>query len=102
MERQAGYLYPGFRRHGSGSETQGRIWQEEEYCVDNNSGLIMVHSIAPGTFAVFGYNANQQFHGRTMPDRISIDVGGTLAAKVPSPLPTPLPRMRRRLCRTRR
>ena len=60
------------------TETQGRIWQEEEYCVDNNSGLLMVHSIAPGTFAVFGYSANQQFHGRTMPDQITLYVAGSL------------------------
>lgn len=62
------------------TETQGRLWQEEEYCVDSASGLLMMHSIAPGTFAVFSYNANQQFHGRTMPDRITVYVGGTIAA----------------------
>jgi len=65
---------------GAITQTQGRLWQEEEYCVDNGSGLLVLHSIAPGTFAVFGYTANQQFHGRTMPDRISIYVGGSLAA----------------------
>lgn len=62
------------------AQTQARLWQEEEYCVDDNSGLLVVHSIAPGTFAVFGYDANQQFHGRTLPDRISIYVNGSLAA----------------------
>jgi hypothetical protein len=65
---------------GPMTQTQGRLWQEEEYCVDNGSGLLMVHSIAPGTFAVFGYNSHQQFHGRTMPDRITIYVAGSLVA----------------------
>jgi hypothetical protein len=65
---------------GAATQIQGRIWQEEEYCVDNTSGLLMMHSIAPGTFAVFGYSANQQFHGRTMPDRITVYVASTLAA----------------------
>jgi beta-lactamase regulating signal transducer with metallopeptidase domain len=60
--------------------TQGRLWQEEEFCIDNNSGLLLVHSIAPGTFAVFGYDSNQQFHGRTMPDRITIYVNGSTVA----------------------
>jgi hypothetical protein len=42
--------------------------------------LLVVHSIAPGTFAVFSYADNQQFHGRALPDRITIYVGGALAA----------------------
>lgn len=65
---------------GSAAQSQTRLWQEEEYCVDNDSGLLVVHSIAPGTFATFSYAANQQFHGRTMPDRITIYVGGSLVA----------------------
>ncbi len=65
---------------GAATQTQGRLWQEEEYCVDNSSGLLVMHSIAPGTFAVFGYTTNQQFHGRTMPDRITLYVGGSMVA----------------------
>jgi hypothetical protein len=62
------------------AQTQGRRWQEEEFCIDNNSGLLVLHSIAPGTFAVFGYDSNQQFHGRTMPDRINLYVNGSTVA----------------------
>ncbi len=65
---------------GAAAQSQTRLWQEEEYCVDNESGLLMVHSIAPGTFAIYSYAANQQFHGRTMPDRITIYVGGLIVA----------------------
>jgi beta-lactamase regulating signal transducer with metallopeptidase domain len=61
-------------------QTQARLWQEEEYCVDDSSGLLVVHSVAPGTFAVFGYDSNRQFHGRTLPGRITIYVSGSLVA----------------------
>ncbi len=65
---------------GSITQTQGRLWQEEEYCVDNGSGLLVVHSIAPGTFAVFSYAANQQFsrphHARPYHSLRGRSVGG--------------------------
>jgi hypothetical protein len=62
------------------AQTQARLWQEEEFCVDNSSGLLVLHSVAPGTFAVFGYDSNQQFHGRILPDRITIYVNGSVVA----------------------
>ncbi len=39
----------------------------------------MVHSIAPGTYAQFGYDAHLQFHELHIPDRIRIYVAGALA-----------------------
>jgi hypothetical protein len=54
----------------------GRHWAETEYVVDNASGLLQIYSRAPGTFAVYGYTQGLQFHGRSMPDHISIFVGG--------------------------
>jgi hypothetical protein len=56
-----------------------RLWEEEEYCVDNASKLLQVQSVAPGTYVVYGYGAGSQFHGRTMPNRITIFVNGTTA-----------------------
>jgi hypothetical protein len=55
-------------------EPQGRIWEEEEFCIDNASGALLLHSIAPGTYEVYGYGKGQQFHGRYVPDRITIYV----------------------------
>lgn len=54
----------------------GRHWAETEYVVDDNSGLLQIYSRAPGTFAIYGYTQGLQFHGRSMPDRITIFVGG--------------------------
>jgi beta-lactamase regulating signal transducer with metallopeptidase domain len=63
---------------------QTRLWEEEEYCVDNSTGAIQAHSIAPGVYTVYGYSRNQQFHGRIIPDRITIYTNGlqTLDADV--------------------
>ena len=57
---------------------QARRWNEEEYCIDNATGELMVHSVAPGTYAQFGYDAHLQFHTLQLPDRIRIYVAGTL------------------------
>ena len=54
-----------------------RLWEEEEYCVDAGSGTLQMHSIAPGTYAVYGYEKNLQFHGLSAPDRITIYANGT-------------------------
>jgi hypothetical protein len=61
-------------------ESQGRRWDEEEYCLDDASGVLLVHSVAPGTYAQFSYGAGMQFHGLDVPDRIAIYVAGALAA----------------------
>jgi len=62
-----------------GAIADTRLWEETEYCVDNASGLLRIYSIAPGTYAVYDYGRNLQFHGRLIPDRITVTVGGTNA-----------------------
>lgn len=56
-----------------------RLWEEEEHCIDNASGLLQVYSIAPGTYMLYGYTGNRQFHGRAVPDRITVYIGGAMA-----------------------
>jgi hypothetical protein len=55
---------------------QTRLWEEEEYCIDNATGSIQMHSLAPGVYTVYGYSRNLQFHGRVTPDRITIYTNG--------------------------
>jgi hypothetical protein len=55
-----------------------RLWEEEEYCVDNASKLLQVQSPAPGTYVIYGYGGNSQFHGRSIPSRITIYVAGAM------------------------
>lgn len=68
----------------AGPTEQTRLWEEEEYCIDNASGVLQAHSIAPGAYTVYGYGKNLQFHGRSTPDRIAIYANGvnTLDAQV--------------------
>jgi hypothetical protein len=61
---------------GPRSATPARMWEETEYCVDNSSGLLEVSSTAPGLYTVYGYGANLQFHGRPIPDTLTIYAGG--------------------------
>ncbi|HEY3739849.1 MAG TPA: energy transducer TonB [Bryobacteraceae bacterium] len=56
--------------------TPTRLWEETEYCVDNTSGLLQIFSRAPGTYVVYGYAGNLQFHGRQVPDQITMYVAG--------------------------
>jgi hypothetical protein len=62
---------------GAPTQTQGRLWEESESCIDNQSGRIMISSLAPGTYTVYGYDRNLDFHGRMLPDHISIYVAGS-------------------------
>jgi beta-lactamase regulating signal transducer with metallopeptidase domain len=64
---------------GQATLTQGRLWEEEEYCIDNASGLLQIYSIAPGTYNIYGYSRNLQFHGELFADRITIFTAGVVA-----------------------
>lgn len=60
--------------------TQARLWEEDEYCLDDGSGLLQIESIAPGTYTVYDYRGNLQFHDRPVADRITIYTAGGIAA----------------------
>jgi hypothetical protein len=61
---------------GAMTQTQSRLWVENEYCVSNATGLLQVHSPVPGTYTVFGYSKGLQFHGKYMPDHFATYVNG--------------------------
>ncbi|HLJ49005.1 MAG TPA: M56 family metallopeptidase [Bryobacteraceae bacterium] len=65
------------RMNGAVSST--RLWEEEESCVDDGTGLMQVYSWAPGSYVVYGYGRNLNFHGTSIPDQIAVYVGGVLA-----------------------
>ena len=61
---------------GPGELIEGpRSWDEEEYCVDDASGQLQVHSFVPGTYVNYSYGT-AAFHGRTPPSGITIYSGG--------------------------
>jgi len=63
---------------GAELNTDGRSWDDEEYCLDDATATLIVHSIAPGTCAFFEYG-DIHFHGYSLPDRVKIYVNGALA-----------------------
>jgi hypothetical protein len=52
-----------------------RLWREQEYCVENTSGLLNIFSPAPGTYFAYEYSGNT-FHGRVVPARITASIDG--------------------------
>ena len=58
------------------AQAQSRLWEETEYCIANDTGLIQLHSAAPGTYTVFVYTKNVNFHGKSLPDHLSTFVAG--------------------------
>lgn len=64
---------------GAAAQVQSRLWEESEYCIANDSGLLQIHSIAPGTYTVFEYGKNLRFHGKSLPDHIATFVAGAQA-----------------------
>ena len=61
------------------AKLQTRLWEENEYCVANDTHALVMHSIVPGTYAVFSYTRNLRFHRKSIPDRITIFVDGEQA-----------------------
>jgi hypothetical protein len=78
------------RVSGAAARIQTRLWQESEYCIDPASGLLQVHSIAPGTYTVYGYSGSA-FHGLVVPDRITIYVAGEVAVDANLRIADPTP-----------
>jgi Gram-negative bacterial TonB protein C-terminal len=64
------------------SDTPGRRWEENEYCIDPKTGLLRIHSEAPGIYSVYDYNGGVQFHGRTLPRQTTIVEGGTTVLQI--------------------
>ena len=70
---------------GAGNEataTPGRRWEENEFCVDPKTGLLRIHSEAPGIYSVYDYNGAVQFHGRTLPRQTTIVEGGATVLQI--------------------
>jgi beta-lactamase regulating signal transducer with metallopeptidase domain len=57
--------------------TNERVWEEEEYCLDTEAGVLRSYSPVPGSRAAYGYSKNRLFHGRREADQITLYEGGT-------------------------
>ena len=51
-----------------------RSWDEEEYCIDDTTGILQEHSLVPGTYVNYTYAA-APYHGRSVPSGIVVFMG---------------------------
>jgi len=58
------------------SQTGGRRWDEEEYCVDPKAGTLMTYSLAPGLYVQYDYSKALQFHGKLIANKFTITQAG--------------------------
>jgi hypothetical protein len=63
---------------GAGNRTfaGGRNWEESEYCVDAQTGLLSQYSPAPGLFVRYDYSSAIRFHNRSIPNAFTISENG--------------------------
>jgi len=64
------------------TETPGRRWEENEYCIDPKAGVLRIYSEAPGIYCVYDYDGGISFHGRVLPRRSTIVEGGTTVLQI--------------------
>ena len=61
---------------GDRSFTGGRNWEESEYCVDSQSGLLTVYSPVPGLYVRYDYSSGIRFHDKFIPTGFTISEAG--------------------------
>ncbi len=60
----------------------GRGWEESEDCIDTQSGLLMLHSDAPGRYVVYDYSNAVRLGDRRMPGSVTVSEGGRVVSKI--------------------
>ena len=70
------------RSDSSTASAPGRGWEENEECIDPQSGLLQMHSEAPGRYAVYDYSSAPQFAAHMLPRSVTVYEGGRVVMKV--------------------
>jgi hypothetical protein len=60
----------------------GRGWEENEECIDPQSGLLLIHSEAPGRYIVYDYASAPRLGDRLAPASITVSEGGRIVSKI--------------------
>jgi hypothetical protein len=63
------------RRHAA-TPAPGRRWEEAEECIDPQSGLLKLHSLAPGRYEVYDYSDAPTLAGHTLPRKVTVTESG--------------------------
>jgi hypothetical protein len=56
--------------------TPGRRWEESEECIDPQSGLLQLHSLAPGDYLAYDYSNAPTLGDRKLPRKVIETEGG--------------------------
>ena len=60
----------------------GRGWEENEECIDPQSGLIQVHSEAPGRYVVYDYSNAPQLGDCLLPRTVTVTEAGRTVLRI--------------------
>ncbi len=74
-----------------GGATVGRRWDETEECIDTRTGLLRIHSQAPGRYFAYDYTNAPQFTGHTVARSVTITEGGKTVSEILVQRLTPAP-----------
>jgi hypothetical protein len=66
---------------GNRSFSGGRNWEESEYCIDAQSGLLTTYSPVPGLYVRYDYSSPIRFHNKFIPASFIISEGGRTVAQ---------------------
>jgi hypothetical protein len=70
------------RSRNTANLAAGRDWEETEECIDPQSGLLQVHSQAPGLYAVYDYSNASQGGGHILPRSVTITEAGRIVSTI--------------------
>ena len=59
-----------------------RAWEESEDCIDSQSGLLQMHSEAPGRYAIYDYTNAPRLENRLLPRTVTITEGGRAVSTI--------------------
>jgi hypothetical protein len=75
----------------AGANAPTRRWDETEECIDARSGLLRIHSQAPGRYYAYDYSNALQFAGHTLARSVIITEGGKTVSEILVQRLTPAP-----------
>ena len=61
---------------GSPAPAPGRLWEESEECIDPQTGLLKIHSLAPGWYEMFDYTDGPVLGDHKFPRKVTETEGG--------------------------
>ena len=70
------------RSKSAANSAVGRAWEESEECIDPQTGLLQLHSEAPGRYVVYDYSNAFQLGSHILPRIVTVTEGGRLVSTI--------------------